>query len=58
MDFFKKLFNQDVAMVGLCGFNFVKASCKKTRIETDFFFNPFERQRVFETNYMKNNLLL
>ena len=58
MSFLKNLFGDDSTLVGLCGFKFVKTVYKKAELEHNFFFNPFDSEKVFETNYVKNNLLL
>ena len=58
MKFLKKIFDDDAAKIGLCGFKSLKPQYNTTVIEKDFFFNPFESQKVFETNFSKNILLL
>lgn len=58
MDFLKNFFNDEGKIIGLCGFKSMKTGYPKNRTETDFFFNPFQCEKVFETNYSKNALLL
>lgn len=58
MNFLKKFFNDESNVVGLCAFNMMKPKYSENPIENDFFFNPFEGNKVFETNYKKNIFLL
>ena len=58
MNFLKNLFSDESTIIGLSGFSFARINQKKIKLETNFYFNPFEREKVFETNYIKNNLLL
>lgn len=58
MEFFKKIFNDDSVIVGLCAFGMKKPNYVQSPIEHDFFFNPFQEKQTFQTNFSKNNLLL
>lgn len=58
MNFFELFFNDEAPIVGLCGFNFIKAGCKKPKLEPDLFFNPYKCEKSFETNFKRNTLLL
>ncbi|MEI8129029.1 MAG: hypothetical protein WCG95_05370 [bacterium] len=57
MDFFKNFFNDEATIIGLCGFKTIKSKYINNPIENDFFFNPFESNRVFETNFKQNVFL-
>lgn len=67
MEFIKSLFNDDGAIVGLCGFEEMKPKFDKadkkgvTSGVNDAIFNPFISKRpsayIFETNFERNVLL-
>lgn len=57
MGFFKKIFKDDSTIIGLCGFDKEKISYNKNLAKTDFFFNNYQTENVFETNFEKNVLL-
>lgn len=57
MNFFKKLFNDESTVIGLCGFKTTKLTYINPPVKNDFFFNPFETNRVFETNFEQNVFL-
>lgn len=60
MKFLKNLFNDDGAIIGLCGFDEFKSTkprySQKSAIEESFF-NHFSAERKFETNFTGNLLL-
>lgn len=58
MNFLKNFFDDECKIIGLCGFQTMKPKYNENSIDNDFFFNPFEHKRVFETNYTNNVLLL
>lgn len=58
MKFLKNFFNDESKIIGLCGFKSMRTGYPKSSMETDFFFNPFQREKAFETNYTRNTLLL
>lgn len=58
MNFLKKFFKEDDTIIGLCGFDNMKPNYCKKPIMSDNFFNAFELEKVFETCYDKNILLL
>lgn len=61
MKFLKSFFNDEGAIVGLCGFEQMKPKYNKKGINkgvSDVFFNPFISQNSFETNLEKNVLLM
>ena len=57
MNFIKNFFNDESKIIGLCGFKTIRTKYSKKTIEPDFFFNPFENNKAFETNFKKNVLL-
>jgi len=64
---FLKFFDDDSHLVGLCGFKMLEphystSPIKVTSIgpsftDDDCFFNLFQNERIFETNFSKNALL-
>lgn len=58
MKFLKNFFNDESTIIGLCGFNLEKTYCTKKIFIDENFSNPFQQQRIFETNFSKNTLLL
>lgn len=61
MNFLKNFFDDESKIIGLCGFQTMRPKYSENKMEKDFFINPFQREKVyvsnFETNY-KNNILL
>ena len=59
MSFLKSFFDDDSKIIGLCGFKSERNKKKYSTkiIEPDLFFNPFQTEKAYETNY-SNNLLL
>lgn len=62
MNFLKNFFDDESKIIGLCGFKTIKQKHKETLPESTFFFNPFQGEKVyvsnFETNFSKNILLI
>jgi len=58
MSFLKTLFNDEGTKIGLCGFKMTKPKYSKTSTEPTFYFNPFQQEKAFETNFRANVLLL
>lgn len=56
MKFLKNFFNDESTIIGLCGFESMKPKYVES-IKNDFYFNPFQQNPVFETNFSKNTLL-
>ena len=58
MEFLKKFFNDDATVVGLCKFNMPKTQYRNVSIPQDVFLNPFQAEKIYETNFDKNILLI
>lgn len=58
MNFLKNLFDDESTIIGLCGFNLEKSNYNQNLIKKDLFFNSFQIEKVFETDFTKNVLLL
>lgn len=58
MEFLKKFFNDDSTTVGLCKFESIKPKHTNKNTETVCFFNPFITEKIYETNFNKNILLI
>lgn len=57
MNFLKNFFNDDSKIVGLCGFDNLKPNYCQRPVMEEVFFNPYNSQNIFETNFRKNVLL-
>lgn len=62
MNFLKNFFDDESKIIGLCGFKTIKQKYDETPAENTFFFNPFQGEKVyvsnFETNFSNNVLLI
>jgi len=58
MSFLKSFFNDESTKIGLCGFKMTKQKYSKNSTEPNFYFNPFQQEKAFETNFRANALLL
>lgn len=58
MKFLKNFFNDESKIVGLCAFKTMRPKYAQTALKADIFFNPFESNKPFETNFKQNILLL
>lgn len=58
MEFLKRFFNDENTIIGLCGFENMKPDYNKNSGEINFFTNSFQTEKVFETNFGGNVLLL
>lgn len=58
MEFLRNFFNDESAVIGLCGFKDTKMNYNKNLIENCFFTNSFQTRKTFETNFGGNVLLL
>lgn len=57
MKFLKKFFDDDSTIVGLCRFELAQRKKRIKSEDKDMFFNPFIKDRNFQTNYTNNALL-
>lgn len=58
MEFLKNFFNDENTIIGLCRFEMMKSDYNKNSGEINFFTNSFQTEKVFETNFRGNVLLL
>jgi len=57
MKFLKNFFDDEVTIIGLCGFDEIKPKYSQKSTASESFFNNFSTERKFATNFKENFLL-